>query len=377
MATSVARPRDARPSRETRRPLKNRIGIILIACSSLLGGCRDEVVDCALSENIVDLSSDVSPIHDPTMIELGGIYYLYSSSPLGSFHTSTDMRSWRLAGEVFDEIPAWLKALIPDADHIGSPDISYDDGRYLLFYQSHRPDTCDAATGLATNRTLDPTSPDYAWVDQGLVLRSEPFVSGIDVFCGGGGAIYNAIDPHFFRDPDGTPWLVFGSTIGGIKLVQLDPRSLKPLADPKFFTLAQRFLLQEDPIIEAPYIVHRGGFYYLFLSFNHCCRGDETNYQIRVGRSREVTGPYYDKEGSALLMGGGTLLIEEDGPFIGTGHGDVFSEAGVDWLVHHAKHTKQDHRPYLNIRRIEWDDEAWPSVCRSQLAGVTRDARAP
>ncbi len=81
-------------------------------------------------------------------------------------------------------------------------------------------------------------------------------------------------------------------------------------------------------------------------------------------RDLDVPGPYYDERGWPLYLGGGSLVIERDGTFVGTGHADVFSENGVDWLVHHAKDSERDHRPYLNIRRIEWDEQGWPSVCR-------------
>ncbi|MFP8878486.1 MAG: family 43 glycosylhydrolase, partial [Myxococcota bacterium] len=148
--------------------------LALFLCCSLSVGCSEEVLDCQVNENIVNLDSAASPIHDPAMIKADGHYYIYSSSELGSFYTSTDMRNWTHAGHVFAEIPRWLQDQIPDADHIGSPDISYYGGRYLLFYQSHKSGTCDAATGLMANRTLDPESPDYEWIDHGQVLRSKP-----------------------------------------------------------------------------------------------------------------------------------------------------------------------------------------------------------
>ena len=333
-------------------------------CVGLGVACADETLECEINENIVNLNSGSSPIHDPAIIKADGSYYVYSSSDLGSFYTSSDLREWTLAGQVFDEIPRWLRHEIPGADHIGSPDISYYRGRYLLFYQSHKSDTCDAATGLATNATLDPTRSEYEWVDHGQVLRSKPYFSSIEVICGDEQSIFNAIDPHFFEDADGTPWLAIGSTIGGIQLIELDPKTLRPLPGRDYFPLAQRFLLLDDPVIEGAYIVFRNGYYYLFMSFNHCCKGDKTRYQVRVGRAKELTGPYLDKEGWPLKWGGGTLVIDGDAPLIGTGHNDVFSENGVDWLVHHAKHPEESFRAFLNIRKIEWGGDLWPSVCR-------------
>jgi arabinan endo-1,5-alpha-L-arabinosidase len=221
-------------------PTKLRTSVLLLLGCSLLNGCEDKILSCELNENIVNLSSDASPIHDPAMIKMDDTYYVYSSSKSGSFYSSPDMRNWTFAGTVFEEIPAWLTEAIPVADHIGAPDISYYNDQYVLFYQSHKPDTCNAATGYATNQSLNPADPNYEWIDHGQVLRSEPYFEGVDIFCGNHNAVYNAIDAHFFLDEDGRPWLAFGSTIGGIKLVELDPDTLEPISDPEFITLAQR-----------------------------------------------------------------------------------------------------------------------------------------
>ena len=358
--TSVSRSRKAVPMAKD-RPWSS-TGLMLMVALTLFG-CESDETACMANDNIVDLQSTTSPIHDPTIIAENDTYYVFSSSPLGSFYTSTDLQSWRHAGEVFTDIPAWLAQAIPEADHIGSPDISFYEGRYLLFYQSHISNTCNAATGLATNTVLDPLHPDYLWVDHGLILRSTPFYEDIGIYCGDENSTFNAIDAQFFVDGEKKPWLVFGSTIGGIKLIPLDPLSLRPPVKAQYTTLAQRWLFLNDPIIEAPYLIKMGEYYYLFLSFNHCCLDDKTQYQIRVGRADKITGPYFDKDGWPLWLGGGTPLIQRDGAFIGTGHGEVFSAEGRDWLVHHAKLPAQNYRAHLNIRELRWNRDGWPSVC--------------
>ena len=336
------------------------LGIALLT----LAGCSEPSLNCQINPNVVDLATATSPIHDPTIERFEDAYYVYSSSALGSFYRSTDLISWQASGAVFEQMPDWLLNEIPEADHIGAPDISYYQGRYLLFYQSHISDTCNAATGLATNTVLDPQHPDYAWVDHGLILRSKPFYDGVPIYCGNDDATFNAIDAQFFVDEQDTPWLVFGSTIGGIKLIRLDPETLKPAEDAAYITLAQRWLLQEDPIIEAPFITFRDGYYYLFMSFNHCCIYDDTSYQMRVGRSEDVTGPYLDQQGWPLYLGGGSLLIENDPPFIATGHGDILQTDNQHWLVHHAKLPAKDHLAHLQIRALDWTEDHWPTVCQ-------------
>ena len=56
--------------------------------------------------------------------------------------------------------------------------------------------------------------------------------------------------------------------------------------------------------------LRKDSYYYLFVSFDYCCRGLKSNYKIMVGRSDEVTGPYLDRNGKKLTAGGGTMLCE-------------------------------------------------------------------
>jgi len=346
------------------------LALALVCC---LFGCTkngsDGTMDCLPQASIVDLNSDASPIHDPSVIEADQRFYLYSSSPLGSFYISNDLRDWQLAGTVFKQLPEWLREAVPVADHIGSPDIHHYRGRYVLFYQSHKGNTCHAATGLATNTTLDPSHPDYSWRDHGLVIASEPFLEDLEVYCGSDLGTFNAIDASLFIDQDDTPYLVFGSTIGGIKLIELDSDTLKPKPDAELITLAQRFLFQDDPIIEAPFVFFKGGYYYLFVSFNHCCRGADTRYQVRVGRAQNLSGPYTDRQGRLMTLGGGTLLLDGDGTWIGTGHAEVLHHQGTDWLVHHAKNPAEEYRAYLNVRPLHWPQEpaGWPALCQKTM----------
>jgi len=341
------------------------LAALVAACGDVSTTPRAAPPPC--TGNLVDRSSDVAPIHDPAIAREGDTYWIYSSSPTGTFYSSTDLRRWTRRGSVFDGIPPWILATIPRADHIGSPDIEWYDGRWVLYYQSHIQGTCDAAMGVATNRTLDPASPDYEWQDHGLVLRSTPEFENFPLLCGQDGVWFDAIDPTLFVDPaDGRPWLLFGSTLGGIFLVEIDPKTFVPTGHPRdFVLLAARDLGLPDPIVEAPYVVHRDGWYWLFLSHDRCCQGANTTYRILVGRSRTLEGPYLDRDGRRLLDGGGTVLIEREGSLIGTGHADVFSDGGWDYLVHHAYDAEAGYEPVLNVRRLDWDEEGWPSACKA------------
>ena len=111
---------------------------------------------------------------------------------------------------------------------------------------------------------------------------------------------YNAIDPDLVIDANGAPWLSFGSWNSGIKLTRLGS-NMKPTGT--LFSIASR-----GGGIEAPNIVLRNGYYYLFVSTGTCCQGVNSTYQIRYGRSTSITGPYVDRSGVNMMSGGGTLL---------------------------------------------------------------------
>src|SRR5690606_21510965 len=175
--------------------------------------------------------------------------------------------------------------------------------------------------GVATNTTLDPKDKNYKWVDQGIVIQSLPNRD-----------MWNAIDPNLVFDENNTPWLSFGSFWEGLKLVKLN-RDLKSIAQPQeWYTIAKRKrtfeLADSDPgdgALEAPFIFKKNGYYYQFLSWDLCCRGEKSTYKVVVGRSKNVTGPYVDKEGKLLTNGGGTLLIEGNENWFGAGHNSTYT----------------------------------------------------
>ena len=120
--------------------------------------------------------------------------------------------------------------------------------------------------------------------------------------------------------------------------------------------------------IEAPFLVFRGGKWYLFVSFDQCCQGIASTYNVRVGRSDSLTGPYVDRDGIPLTEGGGTLLLSAYGQWKGPGHNGILLEDDVFWMVYHAYDAKQIGIPKLRIESLGWDANGWP-VLPSQAQG--------
>lgn len=300
------------------------------------------------------LSGDLTA-HDPAIIREGDTYYVFST--IGKYvgiKTSRDLAQWKDAGAVFAEIPAWARQAIPGAEGLWAPDISYVNGEYRLYYSVSTFGSNRSAIGLATSPTLDPNAPDYGWKDHGLVVMS----TAEDDF--------NAIDPNLVVDAEGRQWLALGSFWSGIKLFALDPATGKPAPGSEPYSIARRIAPAGGPAaIEAPFIIGHGGWYYLLVSYDYCCKGANSTYYTVVSRARKITGPYRGKDGSEMMSGGGTIFLsadlQEQQRFRGPGHAGAFTDTdGTTYVVYHAYDKQRNGAPTLRIARIRWSADGWP-----------------
>jgi arabinan endo-1,5-alpha-L-arabinosidase len=303
----------------------------------------------------LELSGDLRA-HDPALIRdaAGGWYVFSTGDPAVAGGTiqirrSDDLRRWELSGSVFAEIPAWVREAVPGVQNLWAPDVIEHEGQYLLYYSASTFGSNRSLIGLATNTTLDPEDAEYGWVDRGLVTSS---TTDDD---------YNAIDPSVIVDDEGRAWLAFGSFWSGIRLLELTwPDGTPTMEGGEPLRLADRFV--PPNAIEAPALLQRGGWYYLFVSFDFCCQGLASTYKIAVGRSREVTGPYFDRLGTPLAHGGGTVILSERGDRFGPGGQAV--HAGI--LAHHYYDRNADGDFRLGLRQIDWDARGWPKVAAAE-----------
>lgn len=303
-------------------------------------------------------------VHDPVMAKEGNKYYVFSTGPGITFYSSTDMKTWKPEGRVFKGEPTWAKKAAPTFnDHIWAPDIYHHDGKFYLYYSVSGFGKNTSGIGVTTNTTLDPSSPNYRWEDQGMVLQSIP-----------GRDLWNAIDSHVIDDEKGTPWMSFGSFWTGLKLVKLDASRTR-LAEPQeWHTIARRerpaFTPDLDAMpaaIEAPFIFRKNGWYYLFASWDACCQGPKSTYKVVIGRAKAVTGPYLDRKGVDMAKGGGSLLIQGDNDWKALGHNSAYTFDGKDYLVLHAYETADRYKQKLKVMEMKWDKDGWPVVDQKDL----------
>ena len=318
------------------------------------------------NDGMVESCADPSILHSQT---IGDKYwYMYcTTDPLNdadktdgnfNFHLipmlrSSDLVNWTYMGDAFSEKPSWV------AGNAGlwAPEIKFFNGQYYLYYTAS--DTSlpggGSAIGVATS-----TSPLGPWVDSGT-----PAVEPHGADCCGPDSRRWVFDPDVVKD-NGQLYIFYGSYFGGISARKLsadglhsDPASQVPIA------IANRY--------EGTELVKRGGYWYLFASATNCCNGPLTAYSVFVGRSKNILGPYKDREGASLLAGrvGGTPVISMNGNrWVGTGHNAVFQDfKGQFWTVYHAVDRNDPYfpsavgftkRPVL-LDALDWVN-GWPTV---------------
>ncbi len=298
------------------------------------------------------------PVHDPVMIKQDSVYYVFCTGQGITMWSSVNRKDWRREAPVFSKPPEWAVAAVPGfKGHIWAPDISYYNGKYYLYYAVSAFGKNTSCIGLAVNKTLHTSSPDYKWEDLGKVIQSVP-----------GRDMWNAIDPNLALDDNGSPWLAFGSFWNGIKLVKLN-ENRRSLAQPEtWYTIAGRprdfafsDTLAGDAAIEAPFIFKKETWFYLFVSFDYCCRGEKSTYKMVVGRSERIEGPYLDKEGTLMTRGGGSIVLEGDKNWNGVGHNAVVTFDGDDYLVFHGYDARDKGKSKLRMEKLVWA-AGWPVI---------------
>lgn len=287
-------------------------------------------------------------VHDPVMIRQDGRYYVFHTGRGIRIKTSDDRVVWKNAGSVFPdgELPAWHREDIPQQDgNLWAPDIHYRNGLYHLYYSVSAWMNFHSSIGYATNPTLDPEDPDYHWVDRGKVISYR-----------NGGEGVNVIDPMVFTDDDGKVWLFYGSYQAGLRMTELDPETGLLASDPPQLTVITTALG------EGVFVIKDADYYYIFASRGICCKGLQSNYQIVMGRSKKVQGPYLNREGESWLDNRYTLFLEGDYQEPGRGHNGFFCEQDTTFIVYHAYTRSAGGAPLLNIKPLYMDPEGWPTL---------------
>jgi autotransporter-associated beta strand protein len=298
---------------------------------------------------------------DPSpLVKEGNNYYYFSTGQGILARSSADMSHWSGGPAIFATPPSWTTQDVPGFGGIfWAPDVEYFNGLYHLYYAVSTFGSQVSAIGMATSPTLNPSDTNYAWTDHGPVIESKT------------GYAYNTIDPSVVTRPDGSMWMSFGSYWTGIYQEQLNPNTgmlLNPNSTP--IHLAQR--VGSDTSIEASYLYNRGGYYYLFTNWS-----SGTTYNVRMGRSTSVNGPFVDQSGAALLNGGGTPFLSPRGNYLGPGQVGIYSENGKDYVSYFYNAANNGVDTYA-LQNLYWTSDNWPTIFQplawnAQTAGPAQD----
>jgi arabinan endo-1,5-alpha-L-arabinosidase len=300
--------------------------------------CDVGVYDAASPPKVLSLTGSLNT-HDPSAIAADNTYYLFYTG-LGA-ETSADLTAWKSAGSPFGT-PSWLSSTISGVSNLWAPDVSQFAGKYHLYYAGSTFGSNKSCIGHATRDSLAAGS----WIDDGAATICSNVNSSDN---------WNAIDPNLVVDMDGKAWLAFGSFWSGLQIIQLDNAGKRVGAT--VTAIASR--PNKGGALEAPFMVRRCGYYYLFMSWDTCCKGADSTYNIRVVRGTSVTGPFTDKAGTAALQGGGSLIAEGDASFAGPGGQSVMFVGNRAYLVYHA-YAKPSGATTLRIAGLVWDSTGWP-----------------
>lgn len=303
-------------------------------------------------------------IHDPSRIlELDGRYYTYGTGFAGSpivTRYSDDLVNWSNGPAPFSSVPPWALDLVPNNGNTNmwAPDVIQVGGEYWMYYSVSSFGSQRSVIGLATNTTLDFNDPSYQWIDQGLVISSQP------------GDPYNAIDAGLlYEEETNSLWFSFGSYWSGTHVTQLNPTTgkLSPRS-PAPINIARNTGSPANAI-EASYLMEHDGWYYLVVNWDACCQGVDSTYNLRVGRSDSPTGPFLDRDGVDMRFGGGDLFLATEGTQIGPGHFSDFSADGLNYFSFHYYDGASGGVARLGIEEFGWTFDGWPVAMRDLPAG--------
>ena len=316
-------------------------------CSNESIICRDEVCYLQVGRTYTNPIISDKSVPDPSVIRAkDGYFYLYATQTKTYWmpvYRSKDLVNWEYQGTAFN------KATEPDLPGGGAfwaPEIRFLNGKYVLYYSWAKMNGADISyTAVAVGDT--PMGP---FPDSKELIGNKEFGS-------------NCID-QFYYEEDGKKYMFFGS-FKGIYVTELEDDGLTvKLGNDGKPTLKKQVC---GNAFEGTNIYKKGKYYYLFASIGSCCNGVNASYQVVVGRSENLLGPYVDKDGKDMLKNNWELVLEGDGQkWIGPGHNSIIiqDDEGTDWMIYHS-YLKKDGGVGGRLGmldRLQWSSDGWPYI---------------
>ena len=298
---------------------------------------------------------NLQPGHDPSMVRFEDGYALMSTNNNLQLWTSEDAYNWQNHKSTVSKIPQWAYQYAPNTEGIWAPDIYYMNGEFRVYYCVSVFGKRTSAIGYQSTKSIMPGTSDYGWTDHGHVFHTVASDK------------YNAIDADVVRDTQGNYWMAFGSFGLGIQLIKLDAKTGYQATDDKtVFNIARRTSKASEGAEEGPSLIEHGGKYFLFTAWDKCCQQgndiEKTTYKTAYGRADKLTGPYKDRAGNDMATGGGTILLERYGRYVGPGGGEAFQDLNRVRFVHHYYDNAGDKYNHIHIRDVVFTEDNWAEM---------------
>lgn len=301
--------------------------------------------------------------HDPALFRdpATGLYYTYCTGAIA--RRSVDLITWETIGKVVEHPPKESSDWVGDTG-IWAPDIIKVGGEYRLYCSNSTWGVRQSAIFLAVSDNAEgPFEP------RGIVLKTSH------------DSLVNAIDANLIvEEESGDHYMAYGSFWGGMHIIKLD-KDTGLAAEEGIGTCIARRPKWADGAIEGPYIRFNPdtGYYYLFVSYGSL----KSDYNIRVGRSRTLLGPYLDPNGRdlndvdddrceiGLMIAGGYRFGSGQG-YMGPGHNSVLRDEDNAWYLacHIREHDFSGPQiATMHVHRILWTPNGWPVLNPQRYAG--------
>jgi beta-xylosidase len=273
---------------------------------------------------------------DPSIIRVGNGYWATATSsewaPEFPIMYSRDLVNWEVVGAVFQKRPSW------SIGNYWAPEIASYRGRYFVYYVGRKKDGPLCVAVATANKPAGP------YKDHGPLVCQDA----------------GSIDAMPVSDEKGVRYLVWKEDGNSrnqptpIWAQQLSAEGTKLVGEPR--ELIRNDAAWEAQLVEGPFILRRGDWFYMFYSGNACC-GRECNYALGVARSHKLLGPWEKHTGNPILKGNEKWRCP--------GHGSIVAdERGRTFLFYHAYHAKD----FVYVGRealldeVKWNAEGWPSI---------------
>lgn len=371
------------------RSLRQAVVIIIF----LLALCIPSFLEATDQVESEPIFRDVS-VHDPSVYVEDGTAYVIGSH-LASAYTK-DWIDWqqytiRVSDnnplikdpyKTLSEVFQWAQSTTLWAgDWIYLPEAD----KYFMYYCACKGDSPRSALGYVTaDSILGP------YDDSHILLKSGDWGQE-----GPDGQIYdpvihpNAIDPHVFFDKNERLWMVYGSYSGGIFILEMDAKTGTIIPDQGWGT---KLIGGGHAQVEGPYILYspHTGYYYLFLSYGGL--DSKGGYNLRVARSKNPAGPYFDRTGQNIESAHGELTqlskygqkifgnhawqneisntLKQEG-YVSPGHNSAYYDSRTDkyFIIFHTRLPERGELHQVRVHQIFFDEEGWPLIAPFRYSG--------